>query len=135
MLKRVLKNQKGVTLVELLAVIVILGIIALIAVPLISGVIEDSREDSVRSSAINLINSTELYDVTNNNSEGGSYSSGDDEYLSYINDRESADFSGATVIVEPNGASTISGTVQVNDTSLEFPDGTTVSDINDGAGN
>ncbi|WP_017186710.1 type II secretion system protein [Alkalibacillus haloalkaliphilus] len=65
MLKRLMKNQKGITLVELLAVIVILGIIALIAVPAIANVIEDSRYDSVKATAINIIEAADLYDVTN----------------------------------------------------------------------
>ncbi|MBN2504846.1 MAG: prepilin-type N-terminal cleavage/methylation domain-containing protein, partial [Bacilli bacterium] len=43
---RILKNRKGVTLVELLAVIVILGIIAAIAVPTIGNLIERRREDA-----------------------------------------------------------------------------------------
>lgn len=38
-------EEKGFTLVELLAVIVILGIIAAIAVPAVFGIIEKSRED------------------------------------------------------------------------------------------
>ena len=38
------RNTKGFTLVELLAVIVILAIIALIATPIILGVIEDARK-------------------------------------------------------------------------------------------
>jgi type IV pilus assembly protein PilA len=38
------KEQKGLTLIELLAVIVILGIIAGIAVPTIGGIIENSKE-------------------------------------------------------------------------------------------
>ncbi|MBN2268210.1 MAG: prepilin-type N-terminal cleavage/methylation domain-containing protein [Acholeplasmataceae bacterium] len=41
---QVLKNKKGVTLVELLAVIVIMGIIAAIAVPAIGGLINSSQE-------------------------------------------------------------------------------------------
>jgi type IV pilus assembly protein PilA len=40
------KEQKGLTLVELLAVIVILGIIAGIAVPTVGGIIENSKEDA-----------------------------------------------------------------------------------------
>ncbi len=39
-LKKLLKNQKGFTLVELLAVIVILGIIAAIAIPSIGNIID-----------------------------------------------------------------------------------------------
>lgn len=40
------KNKKGFTLVELLAVIVILGVLLMIAVPAISNVIEKSRKSS-----------------------------------------------------------------------------------------
>ncbi|WP_010099168.1 prepilin-type N-terminal cleavage/methylation domain-containing protein [Ornithinibacillus scapharcae] len=46
MLKRIQKNQKGFTLVELLAVIVILGIILAIAIPAIGNVIEKSENDA-----------------------------------------------------------------------------------------
>ncbi|MRH42967.1 prepilin-type N-terminal cleavage/methylation domain-containing protein [Aquibacillus halophilus] len=41
-----LNNAKGFTLVELLAVIVILGIIVAIAVPAIGNIIDNSREDA-----------------------------------------------------------------------------------------
>ena len=44
--RRLFKNQKGFTLVELLAVIVILGIIAAIAIPSIGGIIDKSKEDA-----------------------------------------------------------------------------------------
>jgi type IV pilus assembly protein PilA len=37
------KNQKGLTLIELLAVIVILGVISAIAVPAISGIISSTK--------------------------------------------------------------------------------------------
>lgn len=42
---RLLFSSKGLTLVELLAVMVILGIIAAIAVPLIFGYLENTKED------------------------------------------------------------------------------------------
>lgn len=45
-----LKSKKGVTLVELLAVIVILGIIAAIAVPAIGGLIERQQERAAGAS-------------------------------------------------------------------------------------
>lgn len=43
---KLLKNAKGLTLVELLAVIVILGIVAAIAIPAISGTIEKSKKNA-----------------------------------------------------------------------------------------
>jgi type IV pilus assembly protein PilA len=48
------KQQKGLTLVELLAVIVILGIIAGIAVPSVNGIIENSKKDA-HDANINMI--------------------------------------------------------------------------------
>ena len=43
--------KKGFTLIELLAVIVILAIIALIATPIIMGIINDSKKESIKNSA------------------------------------------------------------------------------------
>ncbi|QBP40767.1 prepilin-type N-terminal cleavage/methylation domain-containing protein [Paenisporosarcina antarctica] len=56
-----LKDQKGLTLIELLAVIVILAIIAAIAVPAISGIIQNSRVGAIKADAINIINAASLY--------------------------------------------------------------------------
>jgi prepilin-type N-terminal cleavage/methylation domain-containing protein len=46
-----MKNKKGFTLIELLAVIVILSIILLIAVPLVNGIIEETKKSAFSSSA------------------------------------------------------------------------------------
>ncbi len=50
-----LKNQKGFTLVELLAVIVILAIILAIAIPAITGLIRNMSENAFESSVKMLI--------------------------------------------------------------------------------
>ncbi|MGN7478845.1 type II secretion system protein [Solibacillus silvestris] len=61
LLKKRIKNEKGLSLVELLAVIVILGIVAAIAVPAIGNIIENSRYNAVKADAINVINAANLY--------------------------------------------------------------------------
>ena len=52
--------KKGFTLVELLAVIVILAIISLIAVPVVLGIIEDSKKNTTLSSAEFYLDAVEL---------------------------------------------------------------------------
>ena len=49
-----MKKRNGFTLVELLAVIVILAIIALIATPIILGIINDARE-SAKERSVDLV--------------------------------------------------------------------------------
>jgi type IV pilus assembly protein PilA len=58
---QVLKNKKGVTLIELLAVIVILGIIAAIAVPTIGGLIERQRENAAVATFDTIVAAAEQY--------------------------------------------------------------------------
>ena len=62
---QVLKNRKGVTLVELLAVIVIMGIIAAIAVPAIGGLIDSSRGKAVEGNLVTIEEGARLYSLAN----------------------------------------------------------------------
>ena len=55
-----MRNEKGFTLVELLAVIVILAVIALIATPIILGLINESRQKAAADSAWGTIKAVEL---------------------------------------------------------------------------
>ncbi|WP_153732682.1 type II secretion system protein [Sporosarcina obsidiansis] len=68
-LQKKLKNEKGLTLVELLAVIVILGIIAAIAVPAIGGIINNSKVGAMKSDILNAVSAAELYVVDNPEAE------------------------------------------------------------------
>ncbi|OED32167.1 prepilin-type N-terminal cleavage/methylation domain-containing protein [Planococcus maritimus] len=60
-LQKKLKDQKGMTLIELLAVIVIIAIIAAIAIPAIGNLIENSRVGAMKSDALNAMAASELY--------------------------------------------------------------------------
>lgn len=59
-----LKNERGLTLVELLAVIVILAIIAVIAFVFIGGVIENSKKDAHIANAQQAISAAKLHEAT-----------------------------------------------------------------------
>ncbi len=56
-----MRNNKGVTLVELLVVIVVMGIIAGFAIPAVGGIISNANRDAVLNDAIQIENAARLY--------------------------------------------------------------------------
>lgn len=60
-LKKRIKNEKGLSLVELLAVIVILAIVAAIAIPAIGNIIDNSRIKALKSDAATIISAANIY--------------------------------------------------------------------------
>ena len=64
-----LKEQKGLTLIELLAVIVILAIIAAIAIPAIGNIIDNSRVGTMKADNLNAIAAAELFLIDNPNEQ------------------------------------------------------------------
>ncbi|SHF78762.1 type II secretion system protein [Ornithinibacillus halophilus] len=63
-LKKKFKQQKGFTLVELLAVIAILGIIVAIAVPTIGNIVSNSEEDALKANEELITNAARLAHVS-----------------------------------------------------------------------
>ncbi len=64
-----LKSKKGVTLVELLAVIVILGIIAAIAVPAIGGLITRQQENAANASYTAVTEASKTYALSESDND------------------------------------------------------------------
>ncbi|SEM51314.1 type IV pilus assembly protein PilA [Terribacillus saccharophilus] len=73
-LSKKLKSEKGFTLVELLAVIVILAILAAIAIPAIGSIIAKSKQDSIDASAQQMIEAARLAEAAGDLKRGGSIS-------------------------------------------------------------
>ncbi len=59
--KKQMKNEKGLTLIELLAVIVILAIVAAIAIPAIGNIIENSRVKGAKADVANIVSAANIY--------------------------------------------------------------------------
>src|SRR5690625_4166152 len=79
-----LKNERGLTLVELLAVIVILAIIGTIAFVMIGNIIENSKKDAHIANAQQLIAAAKLYEAETGEEIGESGVSSDDELEDFI---------------------------------------------------
>ncbi len=113
---KLLKNKKGVTLVELLAVIIILGIITAIAVPTIGNLIENQRQAAAEAQWDAIIDAAELYQAA----EPGETSVTlqdliDDDYITLDASWEfTSDEAGETDIVLSTITFSISGTVAVS---------------------
>lgn len=111
-----LKEQKGLTLIELLAVIVILAIIAAIAIPAIGNIIDNSRHNAARADVQNVLAAANLY-FTENGSPDGEVADLDD-IAAYLDDK--GDVTAATITKTPGG-NTISATVVASQGTYTFP--------------
>ena len=131
--KKLVKNEKGLTLVELLAVIVILAIIAAIAVPAIGNIIENSRYNAVKSDALNVITAGTLYYTDNPNGEADGEADTKEQVTveklietGYLENPGSIESSAAVKNANPK---TLKGTAQFSDKTITFEDNT-MEDIN-----
>lgn len=66
-----MKSNKGFTLLELLAVIVVLAIIALIVTPFITDAITEAKEGAAKNTGYGIISAAELYYAQEMAGDGG----------------------------------------------------------------
>ena len=114
------KNNKGFTLVELLAVIVIMGILMMVAIPSVTRTIENSRKDTFVDIAKSYGNAARTLWTSDNLTCNGVVSSAvdDGDYYILINSKEGAKES-LPVLVDQGGKSSwgnrdVNGYVRVN---------------------
>lgn len=69
-IKEIMNKEEGFTLVELLAVIVILGIIVAIAIPAIGNITGRAEKDADQAEKELIVDAARLYDIENEISEG-----------------------------------------------------------------
>ncbi|WP_100333344.1 prepilin-type N-terminal cleavage/methylation domain-containing protein [Bacillus alkalisoli] len=98
--RNILRNEKGLTLIELLAVVVILGIIAAIAIPSIGNIIDNSRKDAHVANAQMVINSARLAALDNTAYVNGTIQIGtliSGNYLEQIEDPDGGTYTSGSV--------------------------------------
>lgn len=83
-LKKRIENEKGLSLVELLAVIVILAIVAAIAIPAIGNIIANSKAKSEISDAIQILNAAKMYELDGNKIEIAGVNQNDTTLKTYV---------------------------------------------------
>lgn len=133
--KSKLKEEKGLTLIELLAVIVILGIIAAIAIPAIGNIITNSKVNSLMADGQNALSAANIYFADTNSNEA-TLAQLKDGYLD-----DEGGFKGATdfKVVKKDGGNELTGTAKNGDISVKFSGATnaqiTAADNKDGGTN
>jgi prepilin-type N-terminal cleavage/methylation domain-containing protein len=124
MLKKMKKNEKGFTLVELIVVIAILGILSVLIVPKIMGNVKEARDQREISNARTIASEVSIHNAT-------------------AVDKDPATAAGKTIPgTLPDAGATkalvvgdLTGTDLVLDSGISFPDTKIVDIIVDSAGN
>ncbi|MDJ0330994.1 prepilin-type N-terminal cleavage/methylation domain-containing protein [Planococcus sp. S3-L1] len=129
-LQKKLNNEKGMTLIELLAVIVIIAIIAAIAIPAIGGIIENSRVGASKSDALSVLAAADLYLLDNGGAVDGAGTITGKELVdgNYIKDvgTFSAELAGVVITKETTSGKglELSGSSRAGDIIITFANAT-----------
>ena len=121
-------NKKGFTLVELLAVIVILAVLALIATPVVLSIIDDAKESAMLRSAEMYLSGVENAVMRENMNSGGNFRPNE---CTITNGNMTC--SGTEVEVEVDGEVPSTGSItfengKITEVTLNYESGTIVKD-------
>ncbi|PID07338.1 MULTISPECIES: type II secretion system protein [unclassified Sporosarcina] len=123
-------NQKGLTLVELLAVIVILGIIAAIAVPAIGNIITNSKVNALKGDGQNVLSAAQLYFTENGSKDTATVTTDILKTDGFLEDVGGFTKGTGAVVTKNADGNTISGMSKAKGVSVEFKAATN-KNIND----
>ncbi|QED48798.1 type IV pilin protein [Cytobacillus dafuensis] len=134
MLKKIgqrLKDQRGLTLIELLAVVVILGIIAAIAVPSIGNIIAKSKYDAAKADALQVLNAAKLYSASYEVDGNTSLDEDNEKFKEFINEVENlvsytVEFENGTPSIDATAKEGITAKGQTSPAKFEG----TISEVN-----
>ncbi|MFC4386276.1 prepilin-type N-terminal cleavage/methylation domain-containing protein [Gracilibacillus marinus] len=101
--KKLLKNEKGFTLVELLAVIVILGIILAIAIPAIGNIIENSKTSATEAENELILDAARLADIDEAVGDDDEITVGELIDGGYLTDKELTSEDSRKIVKDENG--------------------------------
>ncbi|PID21541.1 Tfp assembly type protein [Sporosarcina sp. P3] len=118
-------NQKGLTLVELLAVIVILGIIAAIAVPAIGNIITNSKVNALKADGQNVLSAAQMYFAENGEKTVELSKLTEEGFLNEV-----GGLTTATVTKVDGGSNTLTGSATTKGVTVAFA-GSTSKNITD----
>lgn len=124
-LKKRIKNEKGLSLVELLAVIVILAIVAAIAIPAIGNIINNTRDKAVLSDAQNAIASAKIANADGSCTTAGTVTTCEDDDIEFTSNK----FDDYTVTFTETAATAIAPatvTISITATLAEAMSGTRI---------
>ena len=133
------KNKKGFTLVELLAVIVILGVLLIIAVPAVTRLISSSRQGAADDQALMVLKSLEMCNTNElkscTSTDLAKYYEGDTNDVTIEYDANGkmtvfqVDFNGYTVKVTGSNLSVLSIKNAINGTTSDWAEGAKIRNI------
>lgn len=108
--------KKGFTLIEVIAVIVILGIIGLIAVPISNSAVKRSKEKLYNEQIDKIISACKNYILENDDADP------DENYTRYVSIEilQNTGYLGKEEIIDPKTGEVINGSIQVTYTNGKY---------------